>query len=77
MIHWDASGSNSLKDNIGVKQDIILTSDRYGNFSVDIPPGFYDVFVSATAFSPRCEKLRVKGDQGQLFKVRLKLSCHE
>jgi hypothetical protein len=53
VVHWDSSGSNYLKDNLGIKQDIAATTDASGRFSVELPPGFYDVFVTATAFSPR------------------------
>lgn len=74
VIHWDPSGSNYLKDNPGIKQDMILTTDANGSFSLDLPPGFYDVFVSSISFSPYCEKVRIKGDTSQRFKAKLKLS---
>ena len=31
-----------------------------GTFSVDLPPGFYDVFVAVPAFTPMCRKVRIK-----------------
>jgi hypothetical protein len=74
VVHWDASGSNYLKDNIGVKQDVTLTTDSNGHFSIDLPPGFYDIFVSATAFSPSCEKVRIKREETKNLDARLKLS---
>jgi hypothetical protein len=37
VIHWDSSGSNYLKDNIGIKQDITATTGSNGEFSVDLP----------------------------------------
>jgi len=27
IVHWDSSGSNYLKDNLGIKQDIAATND--------------------------------------------------
>jgi hypothetical protein len=30
-----------------------------GTFSVDLPPGFYDVFAAAPAFTPVCRKVRI------------------
>lgn len=57
VVHWDPSGSNYLKDNLGVKQDIVATTDSRGHFSVELPPGFYDVFVTAMAFTPHCDKV--------------------
>jgi len=73
VIHWDASGSNYLGDNLGIKEDITVSTDSEGKFSLELPQGFYDVFVTATAFTPRCEKLRLK-DKPKTFDVKLKLS---
>src|SRR5262249_59693863 len=61
LIHWDSSGSKYLKDNTGIRQDVTAKTDSSGRFSVDLPPGFYDVFVTATSFTPYCRKFRVKG----------------
>ncbi len=74
VVHWDSSGSNYLKDNIGIKQDITATTDSNGEFSLDLPPGFYDVFISATAFSPQCEKLRLKDSEVKRYQVKLNVS---
>lgn len=74
IIHWDAAGSNYLKDNIGIKEDVTATTDSNGRFSVSLPPGFYDVFVAATAFSPSCDKIRLKGNGSKTYDVKLKVS---
>jgi hypothetical protein len=74
VVHWDSSGFNYLKDNLGIKQDIAATTDARGRFSVELPPGFYDVFVTATAFSPRCDKVRVKGKETRTYDVKLTVS---
>jgi hypothetical protein len=74
VIHWDPSGANYLKDNIGIKEDIISTTDSNGGFSVDLPAGFYDVFVSAISFSPICDKIRLKGNEPRKYEVKLKVS---
>jgi len=61
IIHWDSAGSAvGLTANVGIKADIVIRTKHDGTFIVDLPPGFYDVFVSATAFSPACRKIRVK-----------------
>jgi len=73
VIHWDPSGSNYLGNNVGIKEDITLSTDSNGKFSLELPPGFYDVFVTATAFTPRCDKIRLK-DTPRTFDVKLKLS---
>jgi hypothetical protein len=74
IVHWDPSGSHYLKDNIGMKEDLTATTDSNGRFSLDLPAGFYDVFVSAMAFSPHCEKIRLKGKEEKTYTVKLKVS---
>jgi uncharacterized GH25 family protein len=74
IVHWDSSGLPYLKDNVGVKQDLTATTDVNGQFSFEVPAGFYDIFVSATAFSPRCEKVRLKGQQSKRYDFKLKVS---
>ena len=74
IVHWDPSGSNYLKDNFGIKQDIAATTDSNGNFSVELPPGFYDLFVTAMAFTPHCDKVRLKDKAAKTYEVKLKIS---
>src|SRR5260370_3463837 len=74
VVHWDSSGSNYLKDNLGIKQDIAATTDSSGHFSVELPFGFYDVFVTAEAFTPHCEKIRLKDTKERTYDFRLKVS---
>lgn len=74
VVHWDSSGSNYLKDNLGIKQDIAATTDSSGHFSMELPPGFYDVFVTAIAFTPRCDKVRLKGQEARTYDPKLKVS---
>jgi len=73
VIHWDSAGSNYLGDNLGIKKDVTLSTDSEGRFSLDLPPGFYDVFIAATAFTPHCDKIRLK-DKPKTYDVKLKLS---
>jgi hypothetical protein len=74
VIHWDSSGNGvGLASNVGVKQDLVLATDASGLFSANLPPGFYDVFVSAEAFSPDCRKVRTKSGI-VAYKTKLKLS---
>jgi hypothetical protein len=63
-----------VKDNIGIKQDITVMTDSKGQFSLELPPGFYDVFVMAAAFSPHCQKIRLKAKGVKNYKVKLELS---
>jgi hypothetical protein len=73
VIHWDFAGAAYLGDNVAIKEDITVSSDSDGKFSLDLPPGFYDVFVAASAFTPHCEKIRLK-DKPLTFGVKLKVS---
>src|SRR5437764_277128 len=60
LVHWDPSGSTvGLTDNIGITQDISVVTDNGGNYLPSVPAGFYDVFVSAMAFTPTAAKVRV------------------
>lgn len=62
LVHWDPVGSTvGLADNIGAAQDISVVTDDSGKYSASVPSGFYDVFVTATGFTPplqRCESDR-------------------
>lgn len=72
IIHWDSSGSAvGLKNNIGISGDAHLTSERNGTFSMSLPSGFYDVFVSAEAFSPKCSKIRIRSNGHVRFDCKL------
>ncbi len=74
LVHWDSSGSTvDLADNIGSKEDVIVVTDASGNYSVSVPPGFYDLFVSAMAFTPTAAKVRVKPGQRMTFNAKLRV----
>ncbi len=75
FIHWDRSGSDvGLTTNVGIKQDLTLTTDANGSFSAELPSGFYDVLVTATAFSPDCRKIRLNAGQTATFNAKLSVS---
>jgi hypothetical protein len=74
LVHWDSSGSAvGLRDNIGIKQDVTVVTDANGHYSADVPPGFYDVFVSAMAFTPTAAKVRVKEGHATTLSRKLKV----
>lgn len=60
LIHWDPSGGNQVPDNIGIENDIIAITNNNGEFSINLPTGFYDVFISFSAFQPEARKIRVR-----------------
>jgi hypothetical protein len=43
-----------------------------GEFAIELPPGFYDVMISANAFSPECHKMRIHANEFALDNVKLK-----
>jgi hypothetical protein len=60
LVHWDPAGSTTgLRTNVGIKQDLTAHSDVNGRLSIALPPGFYDVLFSASAFSPKAKKIRI------------------
>ncbi len=72
MIHWDSAGSTvGLTDNVGIRSDLFTKTDDSGRFAVELPPGFYDVFVSAVAFTPTCQKVRVRATPPKTATFRL------
>jgi uncharacterized membrane protein len=74
LIHWDPAGSTvGLASNVGIKEDRVVRTKEDGTFELDLPPGFYDIFATATAFSPTCRKVRMKGSETQEIKLRLNL----
>ncbi len=74
IVHWDPSGSVvGLKDNIGIQQDVVVTTDASGRYSASVPAGFYDVFVSAMAFTPTAAKVRVKNGKTAVHDWALKV----
>jgi len=66
VVHWDPSGSNYLKDNIGIKQDIVATTDSNGRFSVDLRllrctcdrDGFYTSLRQSSRERERAKNIR-------------------
>jgi len=68
LLHWDSSGS--AVGHLGFKQDAIVVTDASGHYSANVPAGFYDVFVSAPAFTPIAAKVIVK-EQKAMFDAKL------
>ena len=74
LVHWDSAGSTvGLSDNIGIQQDLVVTTDANGRYAANVPAGFYDVFVSAMAFTPTAAKVRVKQARRTTYNSALKV----
>jgi hypothetical protein len=55
LFHPDASGQARS----AMRSDVTRVSDAAGRFEVQLEPGFYDVCIMATAFTPECKKVLV------------------
>jgi len=74
LIHWDRAGNTAgLRINIGIEADLSIGTKDDGTFAADLPPGFYDIFVAATAFTPTCRKIRMQVAEAQEITFRLNL----
>lgn len=74
IVHWDpvaAGDSAKDEDNVGLKEDRIATTDSRGEFSLYLPPGVYDVFVSAAGFNPHCDKVTASAKGNPPYRVSL------
>ncbi len=71
LVRWDSSGSTGGPKDIGIQQDVTATTDATGHYLIVLPPGFYDVFVSAQAFTPAAAKVRVNTGRRSTFNARL------
>jgi Carboxypeptidase regulatory-like domain len=75
IVHWDPSGSDTgLGSNVGLREDLSVRVDKSGVYSVEVPPGFYDVFVSSPAFEPFCRKVRLRPGESQTLNPKLAVS---
>jgi hypothetical protein len=69
VVHWDTHGADAVRGSVpGLTEDLRLTTDKAGGFSAELAPGFYDVAVFATAFSPQAFKLRLRTAKASLPK---------
>lgn len=66
-----------MKENVGIPDDKVLKPDHRGAYTIDLPPGAYDVFVTAPGFQPTCDKVSISKGQTAEWDVRLKVSSWE
>jgi hypothetical protein len=55
--------------------DVLHSTDAKGQFKVQLRPGFYDVCVFSTGFSPKCSKIMVESSKTLVYDVRLKIDA--
>jgi hypothetical protein len=56
---------------VGIPEDRFLKTDTHGNYYAEIPPGFYDILITAPGFSPTYTKLRLKLGENATFNSKL------
>jgi hypothetical protein len=61
----------------GLNSEERMTTDRDGKVIFRLKPGFYDVFVSRSGFTPRAAKIEVLEDKPAKFKLVLKMDPNE
>jgi hypothetical protein len=76
LVHWDSFGGGGWK-NIGISHDVTVVTDREGRYLVVVPPGFYDVFITARGFTPVAAKVWVKQGEQTTFSAHLGLDGRE
>jgi len=68
LFHLDTSGQTKSAPTV----DIGRETDAMGHFDVQLEPGFYDVCIMATAFTPECRKILVSKERNTQHNARLK-----
>jgi len=74
ILRWDPIGLDGVKDNLGMTEDKRVTADSAGHFSIEVPAGVYDIFVSAPGFAPHSEKITVKAKESFRYEARLSVT---
>jgi len=54
--------------------DVRVPVRRDGGFSIELAPGFYDVFVTGAGFSPVCVKLELRDGKTTTYNPVLRMS---
>ena len=55
----------------GLGDDIRVPVDRDGVFSIDLRPGFYDIFVARAGFAPVCRKIEIRAGKTTAYMPRV------
>jgi hypothetical protein len=69
VMHWTNPGLHP-----SIVQDRIATTDQTGMCSVELPPGIYDVFISANELAPRAYQISIKAGATASYAFKLAAS---
>lgn len=68
--HWTPEENTAHHMNPSV--DPMIRTDSRGRFSIQLPPGLYDIFVSYPAFSPFAKKVRIEPNKVTTLNPKLR-----
>jgi Carboxypeptidase regulatory-like domain len=68
LFHPDPSGQGRWMS----RPDVTRETDAVGRFDIQLEPGFYDICVMATAFTPECKKILVTNGSTLQHDIQLK-----
>ena len=71
VIRWDPVGLDGVRDKLGMTENKTATTGGYGHFSVEVPAGVDDIFVSAPGFAPHSENIASKAKENLPYEARL------
>ncbi len=71
--HWKLKG-HSLNDPQSVMEPVVRT-DSQGRFSVQLPPGTYEVFVAYPTFAPYAKRVRVESGRELILECKLEFDA--
>jgi len=67
IVHWTNSGMQP-----SLVQDQVAATGPMGMYTVDLPPGTYDIFISATELMPGAFRREIKAGQTTELPVNLR-----
>ncbi|HUL73281.1 MAG TPA: carboxypeptidase-like regulatory domain-containing protein [Vicinamibacterales bacterium] len=69
LFHYDPAGETKQV----ARPDVAVDTDVAGRFEIELEPGFYDVCIMATAFTPDCRKILVTSGRVVQHDAKLKV----
>ena len=73
---WDADSAASGSDGADrshTRPEVSRKTDDRGRFEAKLEPGFYDVCVRASAFTPECKKVLIEDGKSVQYRAQLKV----
>jgi hypothetical protein len=69
MEHWGSDNLHRTK----LLNELLVRSDGYGKYKIELEPGLYDVFVSDRTSSPVAKKIRIEAGKTSVYSPKLRL----